>query len=44
MQLAEQLRTMPDFVIPTEPMLSLFSFRHEPKNVIDLDAHNLALV
>jgi aromatic-L-amino-acid decarboxylase len=25
-------------------MLSLFSFRHEPKGVTDLDAHNLRLV
>ena len=44
MQLAERLRATPNFHITTEPMLSLFSFRHEPKNVSDLDAHNLALV
>ena len=25
-------------------MLSLFSFRHEPKHVADLDCHNLRLV
>ena len=25
-------------------MLSLFSFRHEPKNVADLDGYNLRLV
>jgi aromatic-L-amino-acid decarboxylase len=25
-------------------MLSLFSFRHEPKDVADLDAHNLQLL
>ena len=43
-QLAEQLRATPNFYITTEPMLSLFSFRHEPKTVSDLDAHNLALV
>ena len=43
-QLAERLRATPNFYITTEPMLSLFSFRHEPKNVSDLDAHNLALV
>jgi aromatic-L-amino-acid/L-tryptophan decarboxylase len=43
-QLAERLRTTPDFRITTEPVLSLFSFRHEPKVVADLDAHNLKLV
>ena len=43
-QLAEQLRATPNFYITTEPMLSLFSFRHEPKTVSDLDAHILALV
>jgi aromatic-L-amino-acid decarboxylase len=25
-------------------MLSLFSFRHEPKNIADLDGHNLRLI
>ena len=25
-------------------MLSLFSFRHEPENVTDLDEHNLRLI
>ena len=44
MQLAERLRNTPDFKITTEPMLSLFSFRHEPNGIVDLDAHNLALV
>jgi aromatic-L-amino-acid decarboxylase len=42
--LADRLRRAPDFRIVTEPMLSLFSFRHEPAAVADLDAHNLALV
>jgi aromatic-L-amino-acid/L-tryptophan decarboxylase len=42
--LAERLRATPDFRIVTEPMLSLFSFRHEPQGIEDLDAHNLALV
>lgn len=42
--LAEKLRATPNFRITTEPMLSLFSFRHEPEGVADLDAHNLALV
>jgi aromatic-L-amino-acid/L-tryptophan decarboxylase len=43
-QLAARLKTAKDFRIITEPMLSLFSFRHEPAAVSDLDAHNLALV
>ena len=43
-ELSERLRAKPNFRITTEPMLSLFSFRHEPKSVGDLDAHNLALV
>ncbi|MBX3570020.1 MAG: aspartate aminotransferase family protein [Rhizobiaceae bacterium] len=43
-ELAERLRRTPGFEIVTEPMLSLFSFRHRPGGVADLDAHNLALV
>ncbi len=43
-QLAERLRKTAGFRITTEPMLSLFSFRHEPPGISDLDAHNLALV
>jgi aromatic-L-amino-acid/L-tryptophan decarboxylase len=43
-KLAAQLSKTPNFRITTPPMLSLFSFRHEPKGVADLDAHNLALV
>ncbi|MEO3385823.1 pyridoxal-dependent decarboxylase [Mesorhizobium sp. CAU 1741] len=43
-ELAERVRAMPGFEIVTEPMLSLFSFRHVPENADDLDAHNLALV
>jgi aromatic-L-amino-acid decarboxylase len=42
--LAERLRGEPDFEIVTEPMLSLFSFRHTPKGAGDLDEHNLRLV
>lgn len=42
--LAERLRAQPEFEIVTEPVLSLFSFRHRPEGVRDLDAHNLALV
>ncbi|MGI9354623.1 MAG: pyridoxal phosphate-dependent decarboxylase family protein [Rhizobiaceae bacterium] len=41
--LCERLRTEPDFEIVTEPILSLFTFRHVPKDVADPDAHNLAL-
>src|SRR5262249_15353086 len=41
---AARLAATPDFRITTPPMLSLFSFRHEPKHVADLDRHNLQLV
>jgi aromatic-L-amino-acid/L-tryptophan decarboxylase len=43
-ELAERLRATKDFRITTEPMLSLFSFRHEPASVADLNMHNLELV
>ncbi|MEL6504981.1 MAG: pyridoxal-dependent decarboxylase [Pseudomonadota bacterium] len=43
-QLAERIEAEDDFEIVTSPVLSLFSFRHLPKCVDDLDAHNLALV
>jgi aromatic-L-amino-acid decarboxylase len=43
-ELAELIRAEPGFEIVTEPMLSLFSFRHAPGGVLDLDSHNLALV
>jgi aromatic-L-amino-acid/L-tryptophan decarboxylase len=43
-KLAAMLSKAPDMRIVTNPMLSLFSFRHEPASVADLDAHNLALV
>lgn len=42
--LAERLRAELDFEIVTEPMLSLFSFRHLQDGAEDLDAHNLGLV
>ncbi len=42
--LAEKLARVANFRITSKPMLSLFSFRHEPKNVADLDKHNLELV
>ncbi|HHZ09886.1 MAG TPA: aspartate aminotransferase family protein [Rhizobiales bacterium] len=43
--LAARLAVVPGFEIVTAPMLSLFSFRHRPRDpATDLDAHNLALV
>ncbi|AMS42635.1 pyridoxal phosphate-dependent decarboxylase family protein [Aminobacter aminovorans] len=42
--LAQRLGREVDFEITSEPMLSLFSFRHAPPGVDDLDDHNLALV
>lgn len=43
-KLAGRLADEPDFEIVTEPMLSLFSFRHRQGESDDADAHNLALV
>ena len=43
-QLARRLAAEPAFRIATGPMLSLFSFRHEPEHVVDLDQHNLRLI
>ncbi|MBC7897793.1 MAG: aspartate aminotransferase family protein [Cytophagaceae bacterium] len=43
-RLCEVLRNSTDFEIVTEPMLSLFSFRHRPRGVPDIDSHNIALV
>lgn len=42
--LAARLAAAPDFRIASQPMLSLFSFRHEPMGGADLDQHNLELV
>lgn len=42
--LAARLAREPDFEIVTEPMLSLFSFRHLAAAAIDSDEHNLRLV
>jgi aromatic-L-amino-acid decarboxylase len=42
--LASRLAATPGFEIVTEPMLSLFSFRHVPPPGADSDAHNLKLV
>lgn len=43
-QLANRLRAEPDFEIITEPVLSLFSFRHLPTDGAQVDAHNIELV
>lgn len=42
--LAQKLTQLPHLKVTSEPVLSLFSFRHEPPGVADLDAHNIALV
>jgi aromatic-L-amino-acid decarboxylase len=43
--LAAQLAAVPGFDIVTAPVLSLFSFRHRPRDPsADVDAHNLALL
>lgn len=42
--LAERLRAEPDFEITSEPVLSLFSFRHASAGATDLDALNQRLV
>ena len=43
-ELAGRLKSVPEFEIVTEPVLSLFSFRHAPPDCADLNAHNVALV
>lgn len=43
-QLATKLADVKDFRITSKPMLSLFSFRHEPNGVAELNQHNLELV
>jgi aromatic-L-amino-acid decarboxylase len=42
--LAQRLADEPGFSLVTPPVLSLFSFRHDPGDGRDLDAHNLSLV
>ncbi|MBL8578784.1 MAG: aspartate aminotransferase family protein [Mesorhizobium sp.] len=42
--LASRLAEVPGFEIVTEPMLSLFTFRHQPCDEQMADEHNLALV
>ena len=43
-QLAARLAAQPGFEIVTEPMLSLFSFRHQACDERETDEHNLRLV
>jgi aromatic-L-amino-acid/L-tryptophan decarboxylase len=43
-KLARRLGEEPDFRVTSAPMLSLFSFRHEPKNEENLDQKNLRLI
>lgn len=43
-KLAKRIAAVPCFRVTSGPMLSLFSFRHEPGHVSDLDGHNLRLV
>ncbi|HEX7063361.1 MAG TPA: pyridoxal-dependent decarboxylase [Woeseiaceae bacterium] len=43
-ELARRLDAEPGFSLVTPPVLSLFTFRHDPGDGRDLDAHNLALV
>jgi len=42
--LAARLSALPGFEIVTEPMLSLFTFRHHPPDARGTDEHNLALL
>lgn len=43
-ELAALIAAEPGYEIVTEPMLSLFTFRHIQEGISDLDAHNIALV
>lgn len=43
-RLAQRLASLPHVRIKSSPMLSLFSFRHEPPGVADLDQHTVNLV
>lgn len=42
--MAGRLAATTDFRVTTRPVLSLFSFRHEPGNITDLDEHNRRLI
>ena len=43
-KLAVRLGEEHDFRLTSTPMLSLFSFRHEPQGVSDLDQHNMRII
>ncbi len=43
-KLCERLRALPEFEIVSEPMLSLFSFRHRAPEGLSPDDHNVRLV
>ncbi len=43
-KLASRIAKEHDFRVTSAPMLSLFSFRHEPRGKDDLDSHNLKLI
>src|SRR5690606_15854386 len=43
-RLASRLAAEPGFEIVTEPMLSLFTFRHQARDEREIDEHNLRLV
>ncbi|MGN6582224.1 MAG: pyridoxal phosphate-dependent decarboxylase family protein [Rhizobiaceae bacterium] len=43
-KIASKIAAEPDFEIVTQPMLSLFSFRHRSAGIDDINVHNLALV
>lgn len=43
-KLAARLNKEVDFRVMSQPMLSLFSFRHEPPGLVDIDQHNLKLI
>lgn len=43
-ELAGRIVAEPGFELVTEPVLSLFSFRHAPAGIADLDSHNLELL
>jgi aromatic-L-amino-acid decarboxylase len=42
--LARRFTAEPGFSVVTEPILSLFTFRHDPGDGRNLDAHNIALL
>ncbi len=42
--LARRIAAQPGFELASQPMLSLFAFRHMPAGIADADAHNLHLL